>query len=691
MTKKFTYINAAKIALSTVCFFTGLNLAAYKVAADVETNYLRAYQLVVPPEEGFTIGHSPYMTYDYTTKPDEQKPYIITYDDNGVGTYRDPDEFSPGLEKKIETTGREAYYSSCVWTSNVVIITQIPLPCLYQTDADGEVLGTWITMPDGTSTFYPFTEEYDYKKMSIISYVISVEGADGSLIDLTDVAEDKLKEAAADEGSRHHMTEQLVRVLNRTALDRPHNVIQTLEFEYDGVQYTHSESFEFMHTFPPVKLGDPSISINPENLSGSDYPIIGQFQGEYFATTHNRTLEHRMDIRIPIIGGNNIDPAILDDLEAIRNTKLTVHIEGQPDLSRKMYFNSYNVQENAIVLSRCNPNNWVDVDEDGNWTLKHNTFEVETSFDKNGTRVFGTSGSDGDRARFDEADISLKEAAPVAPQFQITPQQLYRVNAKIGENAYEQRLCLLNPGIDMETSGFTTVGNDALVHGNNAQGSHLAVKINREFIANENKVSLAPVTGIDSPAPAELDYPELLHHAADLEDRQKPLILARSNPFHWYAEMDSDPILESDDITQAELGLAYVYIFRTGRTMGSAVGAIRVTSPLDENGNPTPEPRALDDATTDGTGDAIDYHTLHTPYSYQVVNINSDIMTGLDSVSAEDEARPLTGEGWVQTPAGAEVYSVAGHLVAAGEGRHEVAPGVYLVRVSDRCHKVVVK
>lgn len=688
MTKKFTYINAAKIALSTVCFFTGLNLAAYKVATDEETHYLKAYQLVVPPEDGFTIEHSPYMTYDYTTRPDEQKPYIITYNDAGVGSYDDP---SKELQSIIATTGREEYYSSCIWTANVVIITQIPLPNLYQTDANGNILtDEW---------GFPSREYYDYSKMSILSYNISVEGTDGSLIDLTDVANERLDIAANTDWMQTYepdpMTEQLVRVLNRTTLDRPHNVIQTIVFEYDGVQYTNSESFEFMHTFPPVKLGDPSLSIQPENIGDTDHSIIGQFQGKDFATSHNRALEHRMDITIPIIGGNNIDPAILDELEAIRNTKVTVHLEGQPDLSRKLYFNSYNVVDNAIVLSRCNPNNWVNVDEEGNWTLKHNTFEVETSFDKGGTRVFGISGPSGDRARFDEEDISFKEVNPIAPQFNITPQnnQLYRVNAKIGDNSYEQRLCLLNPGIDMESSQFTSVGNDALAHGKDAQGSHLAVKIDREFKENENKVSLAPVNESDmlGAAPVELEHPELLHHAAELEDRNNAMILARSNPFHWYAEMDSDPILESSGITEVELGLAYVYIFRTGRTMGSAVGAIRVTTPLDENGNPTPEVRALDDATTDEHGDAISYHTLHTPYTYQTVAINNDIMTGIDSVTADAEARPLTGEGWVQTPAGAEVYSVAGHLVAAGEGRHEVAPGIYLVRVADRCHKVVVK
>lgn len=73
--------------------------------------------------------------------------------------------------------------------------------------------------------------------------------------------------------------------------------------------------------------------------------------------------------------------------------------------------------------------------------------------------------------------------------------------------------------------------------------------------------------------------------------------------------------------------------------------------------------------------------------------VNGDfVVTSLDEISAADLGKVITGFGYIEVEGNdVEIYRTDGVKVAIGEGRHEVASGVYLVRLNGRVEKVVVR
>ena len=69
-----------------------------------------------------------------------------------------------------------------------------------------------------------------------------------------------------------------------------------------------------------------------------------------------------------------------------------------------------------------------------------------------------------------------------------------------------------------------------------------------------------------------------------------------------------------------------------------------------------------------------------------------EVWTGVEGIDSELRASVKAGVGFVAVEGqGVEVYNAQGMMVAAGEGRHELPAGVYVVRVNGQTHKVIVR
>lgn len=68
------------------------------------------------------------------------------------------------------------------------------------------------------------------------------------------------------------------------------------------------------------------------------------------------------------------------------------------------------------------------------------------------------------------------------------------------------------------------------------------------------------------------------------------------------------------------------------------------------------------------------------------------IITGIDEIAGDAQGSVKTGPGYIETEnADAMIFRADGVMIASGEGRHEVAGGVYIVRIGNRSKKVIVK
>ena len=71
---------------------------------------------------------------------------------------------------------------------------------------------------------------------------------------------------------------------------------------------------------------------------------------------------------------------------------------------------------------------------------------------------------------------------------------------------------------------------------------------------------------------------------------------------------------------------------------------------------------------------------------------DSETWTGVEGIDSQIRANVKAGVGFIEvTGNGVEIFNAQGMKVAAGEGRHDVNAGVYVVRVSGQTHKVIVR
>lgn len=78
--------------------------------------------------------------------------------------------------------------------------------------------------------------------------------------------------------------------------------------------------------------------------------------------------------------------------------------------------------------------------------------------------------------------------------------------------------------------------------------------------------------------------------------------------------------------------------------------------------------------------------------SHILLTMDDDIFTSVENFEAGNEIMITYGKSYIDISGGyAEVYNLNGIKVAEGEGRHEVAPGIYVVNAGSRMHKIIIK
>lgn len=595
----------------------------------VEAQKVMVFQLVVPPE--LKLGDNEYITYDYKTKPDEQKPYKISkmysemqFDNGWLATFSDYKEIDDSQ------MSREEFYNDCIWTSNVVVWTEMPLD---------EVLKGYA------------------KDMTVEEFGIYVNDDNTPVIDLTAVANDII--------ARHNeypnavsLSQQIIYVLQNSALNRTHDVYMKFRASAFGKEIANIDSKEtavhYMHTFPAVRFRE-AVNHQIECVSGQESAsedIVSSFAGQPVVLGKDNALEHEYSIEVGLVDGNNIDPHIIDELEPLRNTVVKLNVNGVTQ-QRNLYFKEYNNLHSAIKLSHCDPNNFLTVNEDGSYTPIANDMTIETSFKTEGIRVFGIAGPHGDDARRDRIDLTIPESHIVAPKFR---PYAYRANKKTGENQFVQRVAFAVANLDM-TGDQTSLAGSALAC--SPQISYLPLKVDGELLLRE-------------------DDPGLLYSSAFLDDIDCVAVLGESQPFHWFAEMDETNMMGVD---KYDVSLAYTYLFRTGRIIGSAVGAITFDKPGEQ---PAAAPALYAERQDSKT-----HSTFTTHYTTMPVSVN-DMLTSTDMVP-ESAVTVRTGAGWIELDGDAVVYDVAGAMVARGAGRHSLSSGIYVVCLGGRRVKTIIR
>lgn len=606
---------------------------------------LEVYQLVVPPatyEPDYGLGTDVYLTYDYKAQPQDQKPYLIQKKESKFNTDKgwladpaDYDRFDSEVDGKSQITDtREEFYNDCIWTSNVVVWTQMNL----SKDAIQNA-----------------------KTLIIDEFCIYVKDAGPDpVINLTEYAQSIVNSYNKDPMTAS-LGQQIVYVLIHSSVDRKHEIYQKLRAHYtdssgntqEVTSSTESQPYEYMHTFPAVRFN--GATHNVKCVSGTDKAqeeIAAAFEGKPVSLAKDDALEHEYSIEVRLVDGNNIDPRIIDELEPLRNTVVKLNVNGVIQ-QRNLYFKEYNNQHSAIKLSHCDPNNFLTVNEDGSYTPIANELTIETSFTVDGLRVFGIGGPQGDDARRDRIDLTIPASHIVAPKF--SP-YAYRANKKTGENQFVQRVAFAAANLDM-TGDQTSLAGSALAC--SPQNSYLPLKVDGELLLRE-------------------DDPGLLYSSAFLDDIDCIAVLGESQPFHWFAEMDETNMMGVD---KYDVSLAYTYLFRSGRIMGSAVGAITFDKPGEQ---PAAAPALYAERQDSKT-----HSTFTTHYTTMSLSVN-DMLTSID-MAPESAVTVRTGAGWIELDGDAVVYDVAGAMVARGAGRHSLSSGIYVVCVGRHRVKTIIR
>lgn len=592
------------------CCFMTLVLCGMIISKTADAQISQIFQLVVPPAEyepEYQLGSDVYLTYDYTESPTDQKPYIVRKrdaDDNAekvwAAQFEDYNRFD--YNGDLKDLSREDFYNDCIWTSNVLVMLYMPLP-------------------------YPISNQ-ELEQMHVDEFYLYIGDNKEPAADLTAKANDIIDKFNSDQTSE--WPGRLISyALMHTEVDGQHQAYLTFKATYGDKTYeTSTPLFSYKLTFPAVRF--KGATHNVECVSGTDAAvdnIVSTFAGRSVNFSKDEALEHEYSINVGITDGNNIDPAIINELEPLRETVVTLNVNGITQ-SRKLYFKEYLHPGSGIKLSHCDPNNFLRVNEDGSYTAIENNMTIETSFNSDGLRVFGIAGPNGDNARFDNIDLTIPKAEIVAPIFNPTA---YRANIMQEDKTFIQQIHLTEAGLDM-SSEKTSLAGCELTH--SPELSSLSMKVDEILTLPEE--------------PAQP-----LYSSEYLDNMNKLVILGESE------SLATDPgDRNMMGATEYNLSLAYTYLFRTGRIIGSTVGAIIFDNPKSE---------VTRDAENPDTHSAFTTH-----YSSRPIYLD-DVLTSLTDVAAPE--------------AEAEYYSLQGVRVE----KSNLAPGIYIERRGNRTGKIAVK
>ena len=229
-------------------------------------------------------------------------------------------------------------------------------------------------------------------------------------------------------------------------------------------------------------------------------------------------------------------------------------------------------------------------------------------------------------------------------------------DGKVVETGYQ------GAGKQMQHTDFTASGNEAQA----AEGTSADVKGTTDYflvrIVDKNNTQ------------KDLMTPQAVS-AKDMHDGEEFVVMA--NHGHWWdgqlETVKADPLYK-----RMQVRISHLYPFVAG-TEGTTV----------DTTTPASAPRraaAEEDATASDENVVIKSDAMLREFA------GSDIPTAV--IGVEDAMRDsvVAGMGFIEAHGeGVEIYGADGIRIAAGEGRHEVPAGVYVVRLNGRAEKVIVR
>lgn len=243
--------------------------------------------------------------------------------------------------------------------------------------------------------------------------------------------------------------------------------------------------------------------------------------------------------------------------------------------------------------------------------------------------------------------------------------KVYRYKAQVPDkhNAWKEYIVMATPPtITPAQHNVLHQGNDPIVH--IPEHAHYAMQINGKMYPRYQLIE-------------------------ELENEAVTYTVAESAECTWYAEMDQDKWIIAPEL---KLALSHVYFFDSTKPTVKGDGTFVTATGL------TKQQRAARAAAYaaegEETGPAPSFIPF-TPLFAHTIDLSEElqkmeIATSVQEVEGEG-AVVLSGAGFIHLLTEGAVYTVDGRCVFTGEGRVDVAPGIYVVATPKASYKMVVK
>lgn len=323
-----------------------------------------------------------------------------------------------------------------------------------------------------------------------------------------------------------------------------------------------------------------------------------------------------------------------------------------------------------ITLEEQDLRNWLSVNEEGTGfdPIKRN---LRFDFERDGQLITFFE-------RFSEDGVTFSlDPKFYAPAFDSTKAKLYRFKYKAGKDAvagsdddnwWKERIVLVTtPGIKPSTE--TSLAPD---HTANVEPEHsfYAFKMGGEIVGYD---------GMDGNTATNA----LIHYNDLTTNENRTFFIQDSEPFHWYAEMDSHDIIKLDKLM---IQVAHGYIFHTERH--AAFSSEEGLEPALSFGEAKSLANAPARAPYRGESK---YMAFVGPFNEGVDAARAEIQTSVEAIGDYDAPAGVAGDGFIDMISRGAVYTIDGRCLFRGTGRVDLEPGIYVIATPKASYKVIVK
>lgn len=394
---------------------------------------------------------------------------------------------------------------------------------------------------------------------------------------------------------------------------------------------------KFTYTFPVPTFGptQSSVEIYGPNSVTAPYAEKGEFANLYSLSAHQAN-EHALNVAVPVLAPNISDEVTLDAATTVSADGNTWAYDGKSNT--------------AVLFKNQDPNKWINTADNSYSPIAHIAELTTTEYA--GCNQYPTEAGYTRKAVEIESDIRALTLGDIKVFNAIVRcDEAGNIDPSSQANNYRALLAIATAEIEDEDNLQNHISDTSLAH--HDDWSHYAFK-----------------AGAGESMELKADEEEGFHHHSYFSDASKLAVIAVSDPFHWYAEMD-DELFNVEDY---KVAIARAYFF-TNEESGVEFDGTAAQKALY-----APSAEAAD-AT---------HYTFLARFSEARQLDRDDIMTSVNDLIADRSVK--AGQGWLEVNGeNVAVYSVDGVCIAASNGRYSVPAGVYVVSINGNQSKVIVK